>query len=158
MTAEGGCCRDGDAENPKPGRLLPDHVMSLPAGLVVLLGAIGPGEPDKPVFPGARGAMLSNWPKWTIAMRAKLGFDVTPHSLRRTFATLLGELGAPPHVVEAAVGHIILKSELVRDPQLAAAYNKAVYVDEVREYVDRLAGRLDVLEAGGSVVALPRRA
>ena len=37
--------------NPKPGRLLPDHVMPLPAGLVVLLRTIGPGEPDKLAFP-----------------------------------------------------------------------------------------------------------
>ena len=42
--------------------------------------------------------------------------------------------------------------------QLAAVYNKAVYANEVREYVDRLADRLDALEVGGNIVALPRRA
>ena len=83
-------------KNPKPGRLLPDHVMPLPAGLVVLLRTIGPGEPDKLAFPGTRGAVIGNWPKWTREMKARLEIDVTPHAFRRTFKTMLGEVGAPP--------------------------------------------------------------
>lgn len=145
-------------KNPKPGRLMPDQFVPLPRRCVALLCTIGAREPERLVFVGARGAALANWPKWTRQVKSKLGIAVTPHALRRTFATLLGELGAPPHVVEAALGHAIIKNEHTRDPQLAAVYNKAVYANKVREYVDRLADRLDALEVGGNIVALPWRA
>ena len=37
-------------KNVKPGRLMPDHVMPLPAGLVARLRTIGPGEADSLAF------------------------------------------------------------------------------------------------------------
>jgi hypothetical protein len=64
---------------------------------------------------------------------------------------MLGELGAPPHVGSAALGH-------APGDATAAAYNKSTYFAERVEYVGRLADRLDVLEAGTNVVPLPRRA
>ena len=138
-------------KNPKPGRLLPDHVMPLPAGLVVLLRTIGPGEPDKLAFPGTRGAVIGNWPKWTREMKARLEIDVTPHAFRRTFKTMLGEVGAPPYVGSAALGH-------APGDATVSAYDKATYFAERVEYVGRLADRLDALEGGTNVVPLPRRA
>jgi integrase len=138
-------------KNPKPGRLLPDHVMPLPAGLVALLRTIGPGDPDKLAFPGPRGAVIGNWPKWTRQMKAKLRIDVTPHAFRRSFKTMLGEVGAPPYVGSAALGH-------APGDATASAYDKATYFTERVEYVGRLADRLDALEASSNVVPLPRRA
>jgi integrase len=138
-------------KNPKPGRLMPNHVMPLPAGLVALLRTIAPGEPNKLAFPGARGAVIGNWSKWTREMKARLGLDVTPHAFRRTFKTTLGEVGAPPYVGSAALGH-------APGGATASAYDKATYFAERVEYVDRLADRLDALEAGSNVVPLPRRA
>ena len=138
-------------KNVKPGRLMPDHVMPLPAGLVARLRAIGPGEADSLAFPGARGAVIGNWSKWTRQMKARLGIDVTPHAFRRTFKTMLGEIGAPPYVGTAALGH-------APGDATASAYDKATYFAERVEYVGRLADRLDALEAGSNVVPLPRRA
>jgi integrase len=137
-------------KNVRPGRLMPDHVIPLPTQLVGLLRLLGPAEPDNLIFVGQRGAMLSNWSKWTMAIRAKRRINVTPHALRRTLATLLSEVGAPPHVVEAALGHTL--------PGVAGDYNKATFFAERAEFADRLSDRLDMLEAGGNVVALPRRA
>jgi integrase len=138
-------------KNPKPGRLVPDHVMPLPVGLVALLRTIGPREHDELAFPGTRGAVIGNWPKWTRQVKSRLGIDVTPHSFRRTFKTMLGEVGAPPYVGSAALGH-------APGDATASAYDKATYFTERVEYVGRLADRLDVLESGESVVHLPRRA
>ena len=95
--------------------------------------------------------MIGNWPKWTREMKARLGIEVTPHSFRRTFKTMLGEVGAPPYVGSAALGHL-------PGDETVSAYDKATYFTERVEYVARLADRLDVLEAGRNVVALPRRA
>jgi integrase len=142
-----GCRR----KNVKPGRLMPDHVMPLPAGLVARLNAIGPGEADSLAFPGARGAVIGNWSKWTREMKARLGFDVTPHAFRRTFKTMLGEIGAPPYVGTAALGH-------APGDATDSAYDKATYFADRVEYGGRLADRLDALEAGSNVVPLPRRA
>jgi integrase len=48
------------------------------------------------------------------------------HDLRRTFVTMVGELGfAPPHIVEAIVNHISGTKAGV-----AGTYNKALYLDE----------------------------
>jgi integrase len=125
--------------------------MPLPAGLVARLRALSPGAADSLAFPGARGAVIGNWPKWTREIKARLGLDVTPHAFRRTFKTMLGEIGAPPYVGSAALGH-------APGDATASAYDKATYFAERVEYVGRLADRLDSLEAGSNVVPLPRRA
>jgi integrase len=138
-------------KNPKPGRLMPDHVMPLPLRLVALLRTLGPGEPNKLAFPGARGAVIGNWSKWTREVKGRLGIDATPHAFRRTFKTMLGEVGAPPYVGSAALGH-------APGDATASAYDKATCFAERVEYVARLADRLEVLEGGGNVVTLPRRA
>jgi integrase len=115
-------------KNPKPGRLMPDHVMPLPLRLVALLKTLGPGEPNKLAFPGARGAVIGNWSKWTREVKGRLGIDATPHGFRRTFKTMLGEVGAPPYVGSAALGH-------APGDATVSAYDKATYFAERVEYV-----------------------
>jgi integrase len=138
-------------KNVKPGRPMDNHAAWLSRWLLRTLRKIGPDKPDALVFPGPRG-LLGGWPAWTRRTEARLGFAVTPHALRRSFATMLGEVGAPPHLVEAALGHAL-------GDAVARAYNKATYIGEVREYIERLGERLDWLEAAGeNVVTLPRRA
>ena len=75
---------------------------------------------------------MQNWPKWTRQVKARLGVAVTPHALRRTFRTMLGELGAPPHVGMAALGH-------AAGDATANAYDKATYFAERVELAERLA-------------------
>jgi hypothetical protein len=58
----------------------------------------------------------------------------------------MGEAGELPHVIEAALNHTAVHS------QLAATYNQARYRPEVAAALQRLADHLDGIEAGGAVV------
>jgi integrase len=60
------------------------------------------------VFPATRGRdCMSGFPKlWaTIAKLGKLPPDVTPHTLRHSFASLAGDLGYSEMAIAALVGH-----------------------------------------------------
>jgi integrase len=65
------------------------------------------------------------------------------HDLRRTVATRLSELGAPPHVVEKLLGHHMAG--------VMARYNLHDYLDDQRHW---LAVWQDHLEAGWSASGL----
>jgi integrase len=83
-----------------------------------------------PPIPAVR-ALILNAPQAPTESRAmakalrRLGADFTPHDLRRTFATRLGDLGVMPHVVEKLLGH---KMEGVM-----AVYNRAEFWNERTE-------------------------
>lgn len=94
------------------------------------------------IFTGERGARLTNWPRWSARMRKRLGFEVTPHALRRTCATLTGDLGHAPHVVSALLGHRSIGGSL------HAGYNQSRYRAEVGNALQMVADLLDALQAG----------
>jgi hypothetical protein len=73
------------------------------------------------------------------------------HDLRRTGATLLGELGVEPHVIEAALNHQHIGSPL------ASLYNRARYRTQVADALQRLADVLDSIAEGAAVVVPLRR-
>jgi integrase len=127
-----------------------DHVVPLSRQALALLDRSGAGERDALVFAGERGARLTNWPRWSARMRERLGFDVTPHALRRTCATLAGDLGCAPHVVSALLGHRSIGS-------LHAGYNQSRYRAEVGNALQMVADMLDALKAGtDNVIAMWR--
>jgi integrase len=105
--------------------------------------------------PAKRGGdgRLINWDRETKRLMAQTGTaGWTRHDLRRTGATMLGEMGVQPHVIEAALNHAVIHL------RLAATYNQARYLPAVREALQRLADRLDSIMAGGAAaVALHPR-
>ena len=103
-------------------------------------------------FAGERGARLINWPRWSARMERRLGFEVTPHALRRTCATLAGDLGHPPHVVSALLGHRSIGGGL------HAGYNQSRYRAEVADALQMVADLLDALAAGEDNVVAIRKA
>jgi integrase len=74
----------------------------------------------------------------------------TPHDLRRTARTLLGELGCPYEVGEAILSH--------RLPGVAGTYNKAKYAAEKVEWLTRLGEHLDAFSATANVLPIRKRA
>ena len=72
-----------------------------------LLSVRGPATPA--LFLGVRGARLSRQNAWLLlraaAERAKLDVDLSPHSLRHSFATHLLQGGADVRVVQELLGH-----------------------------------------------------
>lgn len=80
---------------------------------------------------------LGNWDRETKAVQKASKTDKWHrHDLRRTGATLMGELGVLPDIIEAALNHTAIRSVL------AATYNRARYRPEVSSALQRLADAL----------------
>lgn len=93
------------------------------------------------LFVGPRGAKLGNWDRWLKATTAKTGIaGWSAHALRRTTATLAGDLGAPPHIVSVILGHSNVGGQLV------AGYNHSKYGCEHLQMLQNVADKLDVIE------------
>ena len=149
------------ADRAKNGR---EHSVRLPRQAVDLLAGIGQGEPADLIFRAQSRAKKGELPQPLGALanhdRATKRFAEavavsgwTRHDLRRTGATLLGEMGEPPHIIEAALNHAAIGSEI------ASLYNRSRYDPERAEALQRLADRLDGIERGGAeIVPLRPRA
>ena len=73
------------------------------------LAAVGTGERAGALFLNARGGRLSRQSAWSVivkaAERAGITAEVSPHTLRHSFATHLLEGGADVRVVQELLGH-----------------------------------------------------
>ena len=109
-------------------------------------------DPNALVFATSTGAPLGNWDRETKALQEASGTEGwTRHDLRRTGATMLGEMGELPDIIEAALNHVSIRSPL------AATYNRSRYRPQVAAALQRLADALDGIEAGAAAV-VPLRA
>lgn len=105
------------------------------------------------IFATRRGNMLANWDRETKALQDASGTaDWNRHDLRRTGATMLGELGELPDIVEAALNHVSIRSPL------AATYNRSRYRPQVAAALQRLADVLDGIDEGSTLPVPPRPA
>jgi integrase len=90
---------------------------------------------------GPRGAKLGNWDRWLKATTAKTGITGwSAHALRRTTATLAGNLGAAPHLVSIILGHSNVGGQLV------AGYNQSTYSSEHQQILQDVADKLEAIE------------
>lgn len=79
----------------------------------------------------------------------------TPHDLRRTVATGMGEIGVEPHIIEAVLNHISGFKGGV-----AGVYNRATYEPQKQAALDKWSRHLDrvISGVGGDNVVTLRRA
>jgi integrase len=109
-------------------------------------------DPDALIFATSTGARLLNWDRETKALQESSGTkDWTRHDLRRTGATMLGEMGELPDIIEAALNHAVIHSAI------ASVYNRSRYRPQVAVALQRLADALDGIEVGSAQV-VPIRA
>jgi integrase len=129
------------------------HVVPLSPQAIDLLRSRLPADldPHALIFSTSTGAPLGNWDRETKALQEASGTSGwTRHDLRRTGATMLGEMGELPDIIEAALNHVSIRSPL------AATYNRSRYRPQVAIALQRLADALDGIEAGAAKV-LPLR-
>lgn len=131
------------------------HVVPLSRQASALLRSLQPAQADPKgfVFSTSARRPLTAWEAATDTLQATSGTEGwTRHDLRRTAATLMGEMGVPAHVIEAALNHTDVHS------RLASIYNRSRYRAEVAAALQRLADVLDGIEQGAAaIVRLPAR-
>ena len=76
----------------------------------------------------------------------------TPHDLRRTAATVMGELGVRPDVIEKCLNH-------TDENKIKRTYQRQVMAPERKAAFDALGARLELLanEQSENVILLPPR-
>jgi integrase len=133
--------KDTRAPSRRRRRSAADHVVPLSRQARALLETLGPANPADLVFVGGRGAKLTNWPRWSAKLEKEIdATSVTPHTLRRTTATMTGNLGCAPHVISALLGHRAIGGALI------AGYNHSRFTPEVADALQRVGDLLPSLE------------
>jgi integrase len=131
------------------------HVIPLSRQARALLRGLQPVQaaPEGFVFTTSGNAPLTAWEAATGRLQQASGTEGWQrHDLRRTAATMMGEMGVMPAVIEAALNHVTIHSKI------ATTYNKSRYRPEVAAALQKLADALDGIEQGGAeVIALPVR-
>ena len=130
------------------------HQIPLSGQAIALLRSLRPVEvdPEGYVFT-TTGRPLTAWENATRRLQAASATGSWHrHDLRRTAATMMGEMGVAPATIEAALNHVTIHS------QIATVYNKSRYRPEVAAALQKLADALDGIEQGGAeVISLPVR-
>lgn len=116
------------------------HMLKLPTQARAFLAEHKPttcNEGDL-VFPNEVGNPLTGWDLATKSIhKSSKTSGWHRHDLRRSGATMMGELGVDPHVIESALNHAVIHSTL------AGIYNKSRYSDAVAVALQTLADEYD---------------
>jgi integrase len=114
----------------------------LPSQAIAFLQTLPQSACSALVFPPARGEILGNWDRETKRLHERSGTSGWHrHDLRRTVATMLGDLGIAPHVISAVLGHAHIAVGAT------ATYALSRYGREHKQALQALADELDRIVA-----------
>lgn len=116
------------------------RIIPLPTPAIALLQNLTRGKPDTLVFPSRGGGPLSNWDRECKRIHARSDTSGWHrHDLRRTVATMLGDLGVAPHLISVVLGHANVADGAT------AIYARSRYELEHREALQDFADHIDQL-------------
>lgn len=127
------------------------HLVPLSTQAVEILNDLRPltGQ-GRFVFPGHRSRARPMSDAAVLAALRRMGYpkdEMSGHGFRAMARTLLAErLAVPPEVIEAQLAHHVPDA-------LGRAYNRALYVEQRRDMMQRWADYLDRLRRGAEVIA-----
>lgn len=116
--------------------------LPLPKQAIAILQTVRPftlDEPNALVFPSVYNPHHPMSEAAICQALSRMGFNMVGHGIRGLVSTGLNELGFPPHIVEAQIGHR-------PQNQIEAAYNKAEYFEERRKMMQDWADYLDKIK------------
>jgi integrase len=128
------------------------HVVPLPTQAVGYLRNKARGGDGDLVFTNGAGHKLAHWDVASKKLQALTGTAAWHrHDVRRTCATLMGELGIAPHVIEVCLGHALrTSSDGSTVGRIAQVYNRSRYRAEHAEALQKLADELDRIASGAA--------
>jgi integrase len=121
------------------------HQVPLSREAMAVLDALRPVTGSTPWVFASPSPMVDGPVQWlshaAVRLRRASGVaDFTPHDLRRTAATLMGERGTRPDVIERVLNHV--------PPKIARTYNRATYDAEKRRALAGLGELIHSLVSG----------
>lgn len=105
------------------------------------------GDNSSFVFPSPRGDQPIAGHAISVAVRRNteaLGAGWRPHDIRRTVATMCGDMGIMPHAIETILNH----SGGSRGTVTTKHYNRSIYEREHRAALEAWAAKLEAIKAG----------
>lgn len=130
------------AANAKNGK---SHIVPLPTQAIDMLKCLKvDSHPDTLLFPNTAGRPLDNWDRVTKKLMTASGTaNWYRHDIRRTCATLLGDMGIMPHVIERVLGHSLsVGGDGSRLSPIASTYNHSSYQAEHAAALQALANHI----------------
>jgi integrase len=135
----------------REGMLTDPLPIPLPRQAQVMLAARCDGmAADALVFTNRAGGKLQRWHQMTRRVQRVSGTTGWHrHDIRRSVATVMGDIGIPPHLIEITLGH---KPRTAHDGttvgRIAHVYNRSRYQPEHAAALQHLADELDRIELG----------
>lgn len=122
------------------------HVVVLPRqARIIIAPLLEKRHRESLVFENSMGGSLSNWDRWQKQVFKLSGTEGWHrHDLRRTAATIGGEMEVDPHIIELMLNHIDAHSPL------ASVYNRARYNKKRADALQAIADRIDQITASGN--------
>ena len=130
------------AEKMKAGQ---EHLVPLADQVITLLAALrGITGNGRYLFPSARTLDRPISDNTLNSALKRMGYtsdDIVPHGFRSMASTRLNEMGERPDLIEKQLAH-------VEKDRVRSAYNRAEYLQERREMMQRWADYLDMVKRG----------